>query len=333
MKNKILVSVIIPVYNGEKFLMRCLNSIINQTYKNLEIIVINDGSTDNTMEILNNISDERIIVKSIVNGGVSNARNIGIRCSKGKYIMFVDADDYIDLTTIEFLINVIKENNVDIIRYNGFIEKYNHTFDKLEFPIETFTKLDSTTDSASIIDIFNNPNKSLRCYSPLLFMKNENLIEFNTELSYLEDKVFYLENLLASKTVLFIDEPLYYYMYNDTSKTKKSDKIVKNFTDILESKKFVLEIVKKHGFNNEKLIDASYGILLLYRLEFFVGKMAYSETRKIITEVMQNVELRKQFNIEVKNINKIKKIQLFLLKYKMYYFYFLSVKLKNKIKN
>ena len=111
------ISIIVPVYNVEQYLGKCLDSIINQTYKNIEIILINDGSTDNSLEICNYYKekDSRIIVINKENGGQSSARNSGLKVSTGNYIMFVDSDDKINLRCCELLIDTILKNNSDIV--------------------------------------------------------------------------------------------------------------------------------------------------------------------------------------------------------------------------
>ena len=92
------ISVIVPVYNVEKYLKQCLDSIVNQTYKNLEIIIVNDGTKDNSMKIVEEyLQDKRIKVINKENGGLSSARNIGIKEATGDYISFIDSDDYISL--------------------------------------------------------------------------------------------------------------------------------------------------------------------------------------------------------------------------------------------
>ena len=103
------VSIIIPVYNAELFIDKCIESIINQTYKNLEIILINDGSSDRSGEICNNyaLSDNRIQVIEIKNKGASFARNVGINLATGNYIMFVDSDDWIEKDMIENMIKLL----------------------------------------------------------------------------------------------------------------------------------------------------------------------------------------------------------------------------------
>ena len=110
------ISVIVPAYNCQDTIEKCINSIQNQTYKNLEIIVVNDGSTDNTAEVLKSLQDEdeRIKVFSIPNGGVSHARNTGIDNSTGDYVTFVDSDDYIDKEMYETLLDLANNNSAQI---------------------------------------------------------------------------------------------------------------------------------------------------------------------------------------------------------------------------
>ena len=119
-----MVSVIIPAYNTEKYIERCLKSIIDQEYKKLEIIVINDGSTDRTLSICKEIAlgDERIQIIDIDNSGVSKARNEGLRLAKGKYVCFIDADDYIEKDYIKKYLNVMNQTQADIV-IGGVIEE------------------------------------------------------------------------------------------------------------------------------------------------------------------------------------------------------------------
>lgn len=111
-----LISVIVPVYNVEKYVQRCIDSITEQTYQNLEIILVDDGSTDSSGEICDKSAekDSRIHVLHKENGGLSDARNVGIEISKGRYITFVDSDDYIKTDYIMYLYNILTENQADI---------------------------------------------------------------------------------------------------------------------------------------------------------------------------------------------------------------------------
>ena len=111
-----LISVILPIYNVEKYLEKCLKSVINQTYKNLEIILVDDGSKDNSPQICDEyaVKDKRIVVIHKSNGGLSDARNAGIEIAKGKYITLIDSDDYVELEMYEKLYNKAISDNLDI---------------------------------------------------------------------------------------------------------------------------------------------------------------------------------------------------------------------------
>ena len=117
-----MITVIIPIYNVSKYLKNCLESVINQTYKNLEIICINDGSTDNSLGILKEYKerDERIIIIDKKNAGVSAARNDGIEKASGEYLFCVDGDDYIDEDFFEKFYNNAKKNDSDLVVLSSF---------------------------------------------------------------------------------------------------------------------------------------------------------------------------------------------------------------------
>ena len=143
---KDLISVIIPVYNVEKYIEKCIYSVINQTYKNIEIILVDDGSTDISGKICDDFEkkDYRIKVIHKKNGGLSDARNVGIDVSTGKYIVFIDSDDYVDKKHIEYLYNMITKNNADIS-----ICQFNIVYENSDIQITDFTKKDT-------IKIFDN---------------------------------------------------------------------------------------------------------------------------------------------------------------------------------
>lgn len=125
MNNEPLVSIIVPVYNVSEFLPQCMDSLIRQSYHNIEIIAVNDGSTDNSLEILNRYAQKfpQIKIISQTNAGLSAARNTGIDASKGEYLCFVDSDDWMDTDTCQKAIEVVQKNNVDIVCWN-YVKEY-----------------------------------------------------------------------------------------------------------------------------------------------------------------------------------------------------------------
>ena len=325
--NKKKVSIIIPVYNSEKTIKKTIDSVVNQTYDELEIIIINDGSTDNTAKIINEIDDKRLKQFVICNSGVSNARNVGIDKATGEFLMFVDADDYLDLNAVEILIEIMNENDVDIIRFNAFTENENNKLKRLEYPIENNLIIDTKNDfgKQEIFKIYNDEKCAIRGYCWLLFMKNQNIKLFNKELAYVEDKLFCLENMLDNKKVLFVNNCLYYYLFNENSKTKDINKFIENIQDILKSKKYFIELQESYNFNKKDLIEINYMLLISYRIDYYIKFCNYRKTKSVIKQCLNLLN----FDLLAKhNINKFKKIQFELLKIKLYFLYYLITKIK-----
>ena len=114
--NESLVSIIVPVYNVEKYLRKCLDSIVNQTYKNIEVICVDDGSPDNSIDILREYraKDDRVTIIRQKNKGLSGARNTGIKNATGKYIMFIDSDDWVELNMVELMTKKMDNKNLEL---------------------------------------------------------------------------------------------------------------------------------------------------------------------------------------------------------------------------
>ncbi len=150
---KDIISVIVPIYNVEKYLNRCIDSIINQTYKNLEIILVDDGSPDNCPKICDEYAkkDDRIKVIHKENGGLSDARNKGIKIASGEYIGFVDSDDYIDEKMYEYLLKLIKDNNAEI-SVCGYKKVYSEEIEYISYGKDTV--LDTTEGLKTLL--YNN---------------------------------------------------------------------------------------------------------------------------------------------------------------------------------
>ena len=135
-----MVSVIINVYNSEKYIRKCLDSVLNQTYKDLEIVIVNDGSTDNTLAICESYKDDRIIIINQENRGLAFSRNVGIENSKGEYLYFIDSDDFIERDTIQYLYDLCKKYNVEISSCNQLdIYSYDVSAPKINEHIEVIS--------------------------------------------------------------------------------------------------------------------------------------------------------------------------------------------------
>lgn len=218
-----LVSVIVPVYNGEKYLHMCIESITNQSYENIEIILINDGSTDNCGEICNAyaLRDKRIKVIQTTNNGPAAARNTGIENSKGEFIFFIDSDDFIENNAIELLIESYKQTNADIIA--GDFNKITADGNSESGHNRVFSSSKLLTRK-DIIDYarcyLKKPNRfPLFAYSwGRLFnasiIKN-NKIFFNTGLHTFEDVAFNFDYLNYTDKIFFLEKAIYNHLLHD----------------------------------------------------------------------------------------------------------------------
>lgn len=261
-----MVSVIIPAYNTEKYIERCLKSIIDQEYKKLEIIVINDGSTDRTLSICKEIAlgDERIQIIDIDNSGVSKARNEGLRLAKGKYVCFIDADDYIEKDYIKKYINVMNQTQADIV-IGGVIEEReskkilkrnsNLILEGKECEKLICSLLDNTTDD---LNSFNA--QTLGFPFAKLYKKDKiKNITFPENIPIREDALFNAKVLLNINKVALSDLTGYHYIVNDKSATGKYRK---NYTD--EAKLFLMECKKIWEDNNLCTNSLYIGYLYTY---------------------------------------------------------------------
>ena len=206
------ITVIVPVYNVEHYLDKCLDSLINQTYKNLEIIVINDGSTDNSGIICQEYAqkDNRIIYIEKENGGLSDARNVGLDKMTGSYVTFIDSDDWVESDYVEVLYNKLIEYRADIAVGNYC--KFNESDSNFYFHISGnyFEKL---YDNVSIVDCLNDSNRLLNSALIVAWGKiyrKEIISNFRFPVGRVtEDAVFNLKILLSSKSIVYINKASY----------------------------------------------------------------------------------------------------------------------------
>lgn len=212
------VSIIIPVYNMEHNLNKCLDSVIGQTYKDIEIIAINDGSTDNSLNILNDYAkkDSRIIVINQENGGISKARNAGLEISKGEYICFVDSDDYVEENMVSDLLNECITKQADIVVCDYYKTDGNNK-EIARVGYQELFGMDLRTNPRMIVDIDYAPwNKIYKkeLFNGLRFPLNTKYEDFETIL-----KVF-----SKARKIVKLDKPLYDYYINPDGETRKQTK-------------------------------------------------------------------------------------------------------------
>lgn len=212
--NNPFFSVIIPVYNVGKYLEECLESLLNQTLENIEIICINDGSTDNSLSILYEYrkKDKRVIVVNKSNGGVSSARNIGLRIARGEYIVFVDADDIAEKRLCERVWEEEKNTGGGIVVFGANIFPLK-TVDNERWLIDTLevkeTVYDVNCEKALFKEKCSKPFLWNKCYKRDLIIKNS--IWFHEDISLGEDNLFQFMVFPKADKVVFIKDVLYNY--------------------------------------------------------------------------------------------------------------------------
>ena len=202
------ISIIVPIYNVEKYLRKCLESVVNQTLKDIEIICINDGSTDNSLAILKEYAqkDARIKIINQENSGVSASRNKGIELATGEYLMFLDSDDWLDLKALEILYKEISINKCDIVKF-GIAEVYNNNNIKMHDTNNLLSKKYEELPLESQIYLH------LFCWDKIYktnFIKN-NSVNFPLNIKTSEDCVFSILTLLSNAKIKNITDVLYYY--------------------------------------------------------------------------------------------------------------------------
>lgn len=232
-----LVSIIIPVFNAEKYIERCVESLEYQTYRNIQIILVNDGSTDQTKKICESLvdKDNRIILLNKKNEGVSVARNIGLEHAKGEYITFLDSDDWVEKDYIYEMYQGFENEKVDIVCCNYFEETAKGAVCKMKY-------------DSKVID----REEALNCFSSYYFTsvwgklyKTEIIkdLRFKTDIFYSEDTLFYTEAVLRTEKIFWTNKPLYHYYINDSGALKNKN-IDKFYTDFCARKKIV-DLYKK----------------------------------------------------------------------------------------
>ena len=238
------ISVIIPIYNAAKYLARCLESIVKQTFKDIEIICINDGSSDNSGKILSEYAkrDDRFIIIDKQNAGVSAARNDGIKRAKGEYIHFMDADDFIDDDYYEKMFSGTNRTSADIV-CSGFVTdtKYARNL-KYATNFVKYRLRDKLRYSYAFTDGF----VWRYLFKRELLVRND--LWFDTNMVSQEDAIFVLKAIYASWAMSFVPDTYYHYMFNEASALHTRD--VAHRRKIKEQyqigKKFKMDFARRH---------------------------------------------------------------------------------------
>ena len=237
-----LISVIVPIYNAETYLEECIESILNQEYSNIEILLINDGSTDNSYTLCKKYtSDNRIKLFDKLNGGVSSARNYGLNFAKGDYIVFVDSDDIIEKNYINKLVCSLDKADIILCGYKEFYKNkiINHSINN-----------SNIVDKESIVNLILTNNNVCgflvnKIYKSDIIKKYK--IRLNENIHYCEDVLFNLEYLKYIESGLIISNSGYLYRMRKSSATKRNN--TKKIDNLIKCFNLIQEIIE-HNFES-----------------------------------------------------------------------------------
>lgn len=275
-------SIIVPIYNIEEYVGKCIHSLLNQTYKNFEIIAVNDSSTDNSLRVLENINDKRIKIFSKINGGLSSARNYGISKSTGDYIWFLDGDDYLEIKSLETLKKIIDNNYPDIICfpfYNDYANKKRAVIDRIEWGNEELYPLITVSACTKI-------------YKLSFFLENK--FKFKEGILF-EDLELIPDIMTSTKNIKFSNEILYNYVQRKGSIIRSSNIFMQNRDDRFTALQSLYNRFKSKNkyYKYKEQLDylAIRHLVNIYSEELFkYGKEIYLEKFKKINSYLNTLE-------------------------------------------
>lgn len=255
------ISIIVPIYNAENYLDKCIESLLNQTKKEIEIILINDGSTDNSEKIIKSYKDKRIKYFKNENQGIGKTRNFGIEKAKGKYLMFVDSDDYIDKNMAKLMFDKAFSNSLDMVvcDYYKVINNEN-----IEEKLPSFKPTTLKNSPNLLYDINLSPWNKIYKTS----LVKDNNIRFIEDLKY-EDAPFVIETLDKANKIGKVNKCLNYYVIHGNSETTVRDKRV---FDILKIVDKIRKYFKGKDYIKESLDKLTVRIITNYTIQQRVQK-------------------------------------------------------------
>ena len=260
MQKQAKISIIIPVYNTSKYLKKCLDSVINQTYKNYNVIIVNDGSTDNSLDIIKEYmkKSSNIILINQKNMGLSMARNNAVKKVESDYFLFLDSDDYLDINALK----ILNENldNEDLLRYQLRDVKEDSYIDREYI---TFKNLSGKDAIRKLIDSYYTEPACSYLYKTKFY--KENNFQFQEKM-YHEDYGLIPYVIIKANKVSAIGDKIYFYLQREGSITKNKNIILKRYQDVKKQYDILLEKLNKEDFENKKYLISYLTNALFYKL-------------------------------------------------------------------
>ncbi len=302
-----LISIILPVYNGEQLIERCIESILKQTYKNFELIIVNDGSTDKTLEKIQKYEDERIRIINQSQQGTGQARNAGLKEVLGDYVCFIDSDDTVDENFLKTMYELIKQNNAQVVAFS-----YKENKDIVH----------NLNKEQGLKYLISLPEKiPMSVCGKLFTRKSIENIQFD-KVNHFEDIKFITEVFIKSDKIVYIEKKLYNYIQRENSRSKyfKGDdrmkaclenvKLVENVCPTLTDSYITYSLFNSIAIANRMILNNSYNDELL---------------KNVKVTVKDNIK-----SVKKSQYNFLKKMQIYLFNWN-FGIYKKAYSLKNKI--
>ncbi len=340
------ISIIIPVYNAGSYINICLKSVIEQSYTNWEIILIDDGSTDNSKEIYEKIAtkNNKIKVFRQKNKGVSSARNLGLEKADGDYIVFLDADDWIDSIFLERMLEVIENEKADIVQCNFYYANNNEKIERKHIRPSYSIRNNMSELQLDILYREYDEKKNdcsvgaMRGVWGKIFKSSIiKKIKFNEKIDIFEDGIFVLNTLQNSKKVVLIDEYYYYYrMTENSSNSKYKPNFSRNVVEIFKE-------INNFIYKNNKDIEFKdyFNIMVFEMISSTLDKDIFNIHSKCHRK--EKIKQLKKFigqdfcqeaiiKLNTKYLNRNQKLLYLLLKIKFYFVIYYLYMIKQMIK-
>lgn len=345
------VSIVIPVYNEEKYIANCIESVIGQTYRNIEIIIVNDGSTDQTYSICKEIAEQdiRINLIDIENSGVSTARNIGIENSTGDYITFVDSDDWIEPNMIELAVNKIQSENADVCMWSyfkNFVDKelslpLLYDDDKIfinDKDLLFFKSINSSYKQSPKMHSVSAGTTWCKLYRKSLLVEHN--IRFNPILTRAQDTVFSMNAFYHANKIVYFNKSLYHYRVTNTqisSGNRYIEDTITPFNELLREFRLFSDKVNDNEEFRSVFYKRTISVLLWHLNHKYFHKnyntSIFIKRKKVLELINTEPYLSALKSVNLKQLPRKKKLLTMLFRKRLIITFYYIVKVNELLKN
>lgn len=317
---QIKFSLIVPMYNIENYIEKCIKSILEQSYTNFEIIIVDDGSTDNSYEVVKKYKSEKVKIIRKKNGGLSDARNAGMKHITGDYIWFIDGDDYIEKDALQILYNKVQEKEYDVVSFSYF---YDYGNKKIEFN----DRMDGTLEKQ--LPLISNSACS-KIYKKEFYLKNN--FEFLYGKIY-EDLALIPFVLVKAKEVAIIKDHIYNYVQRQGSIMNFGKKFKTNRDDKFDALDKLYSLFKNDNLYDKYKEELEYlairHLILVYSSEILpFARDIYAPRCERVLKYLENINKKWYNNKYIKKSSKLTRIYVYMFKMKCFHLCKIALKFK-----